>query len=130
MKNIACTLFLGLAIAGCGSGSNGMHTPDMSMTTEVDMSMPDMSQKTCGAIVLCAIQSGTANPTGLTACAQGASTAAFTQAGAIVLCAVQNMCVSFGGDAGVSTGGGNTQLFQCLQMHCATQLAGCMGLGL
>ena len=129
MKKLACTFVLALAVAGCGSSTNGNHMADMAMKTEVDMSMPDMSQKTCGAIVLCAVQAGTANPAGLLTCAQGASPAAFQEATALVVCATQNMCVSLGGDAGVSTGG-TQQLLQCLQTKCAMQLSGCMGLGL
>jgi hypothetical protein len=100
---------------------------DMAMI-EHDMSMPDMTQKTCGDIITCLIGSGgIGGGTGLGTCGQGASSAAQGQATQLGICFLANCLSTLQMDGGT---GGTTAVAMCLAQKCPTQLAACQGLGI
>jgi hypothetical protein len=117
-------LALTLSAIGCGSAPKAAD-----MAVVHDMSMPDMTQKTCGDIIMCLINSGggTGGLGGLGACGQGASSAAQMQAQQLGICFLANCLSTLQMDGGA---GGTTAVAMCLAQKCPTQLAGCQGLGL
>jgi hypothetical protein len=137
---------LGGGMVGCHEG-NGLGAGDMTegpdLLPPADlMPPPDLvPPPNCGKIVFCALgclgtgvggigggagggdMSG-ANPIGcVLGCGQNAPPAEVTAALSLIGCAAQNCLAADGG------AGGQLAIFQCLQMSCPMQLAGCKGLG-
>jgi hypothetical protein len=134
---------LGSGMVGCHEG-NGLGAGDMSEGVDLlppaDLELPPdlVPPPNCGKIVFCALgclgtggiggvgggasgdMSG-ANPIScVLGCGQNAPAAEVTAALSLIGCAAQNC---------LSADGGQLAIFQCLQMSCPTQLAGCKGLG-
>jgi len=101
----------------------GNDAPAFGDGGEMDLTVGDMTQKTCGQVVSCTVQCGLTNLTCDQMCVQGASPTALQQAGTLVLCAAQS-CLLGQPDGG----GGMAAIFQCLPQNCGTQVAGCDGL--
>ncbi|MGZ3427506.1 MAG: hypothetical protein ACXVCV_12695 [Polyangia bacterium] len=137
---------LGGGVMGCHEG-NGLGAGDMlegvDLLPPADLELPPdlVPPPNCGKIVFCALgclgtggltggggasggdMSG-ANPIGcVLGCGQNAPAAEVTAALSLIGCAAQNCLAADGG------AGGQLAIFQCLQMSCPMQLAGCKGLG-
>jgi len=115
-----------VSLQGCGAGgiaADLAEAVDLAPSVDLAPPAPDLVVgPTCGTILLCVVaRCGFNDLACAQTCATGASSTEFSKAGALGLCAAQH-CVN---GSAPSPG---PALFQCLQAHCAKELADCDGL--